>query len=109
MRCMIALSTAKWTALGGYVLSSAGVCLFTQLGNIPNSRFSFEVLNYSALLSFVATLGGFLIATVGSVIWARRSGTRQPLKIAVLIGVVNLALSLAIDVNVHGTSAILMF
>ena len=56
-----------------------------------------------------ATLGGFVTATVGSAIWARRSRTRQPLKIATYVGVVSVFLSLIVGVNVHGPSAMLMF
>jgi hypothetical protein len=56
-----------------------------------------------------ATCGGFLIALVASAIWAKRERTHQPLKIALLIGVVCFLLSITVGVNVHGPGAILIF
>jgi hypothetical protein len=68
-----------------------------------------NVLNAAVVGSMAAMLGGFVTATVGSAIWARRTLTRQPLKIAVSIGVGSLFLSPIVGVNVHGPSAILIF
>jgi len=48
-------------------------------------------------------------AIVGSAIWARRTATRQPLKVAAVTGVASFFLISLTDVNVHGPSAILMF
>lgn len=106
---MLALSKAKWTALTGYALAAAGILVYTQLDRIVDLRMGFHVLNVAALGSMAATLGGFVTATVGSAIWARRSPTRQPLKIAICVGVGSVLLSLMVGVNVHGPSAMLMF
>jgi hypothetical protein len=106
---MLAFSKARWTALTGYALAAAGIILYTQLDRIVNLRMGKNVLNAAVVGSMAATLGGFVTATVGSAIWARRTLTRQPLKIAVSIGVESLFLSLIVGVNVHGPSAILMF
>jgi hypothetical protein len=78
-----------------------------QHGNIEN--LSVEVLDSAVAVSLAATFGGFIMATVGSVIWARRIATRQPLKIAVLIGVGSLFINLLTSGNIHGPTAILMF
>jgi hypothetical protein len=101
------LSNAKWAALTGYALSTAGIILSMQLGNIEN--LSVEVLDSAVAVSLAATFGGFIMATVGSVIWARRIATRQPLKIAVLIGIGSLFINLLASGNIHGPTAILMF
>jgi len=106
---MLAFSKAKWTALTGYALAAAGILLYTQLDRIVDLRMGFHVLNVAALGSMAATLGGFVTATVGSAIWARRNLTRQPLKIAASVRAGSLLLSLIVGVNVHGPSAILMF
>lgn len=92
---MLTQSTAKQIAIIGYALAAAGIVLY-----------SFGVI---VLTSVAATFGGFLTAIVGSAIWARRSPTRQPLKVAVLIGVLSFLLCLAVGVNIHGSSALLMF
>ncbi len=68
-----------------------------------------NVLNAAVILSVAATVGGFLTAIVASAIWARRTLTRQPLKIAASIGVGSSFLSAIVGVNIHGQSAILMF
>lgn len=109
---MVTESRAKWIAIIGYALASPGIVIYTQLGRIVDLRLRENVLNVLkvvVLSSMALTLGGFLTAIVGSAIWARRSPTRQPLKIAALIGVGSFFLCLAVDVNVHGPSAILMF
>lgn len=104
---MSELSDAKWVALIGYALTTAGIILFMQLSNIES--LSVKVLDFAVVTSLAATFGGFIMATVGSVIWARRSATRQPLKIAVLIGIGSLFMNLLTSGNVHGPTAILMF
>jgi uncharacterized membrane protein YesL len=105
---MLTQSRAKRIAIIGYALAAVGIVLYTQLDRIVDMRME-DVLGVAVVSSMAATFGGFLIAIVGSVTWARRSATRQPLKIAVLIGVASLWLCLAVDVNVHGPSALLMF
>jgi hypothetical protein len=106
---MLALSKAKWTALAGYAFAAAGIIFYTQLDRIVDLKMGGGVLNAAAVGSMAATLGGFVTATVGSAIWARRTLTRQPLKIAISIGAGSVLLSLIIGVNIHGPSAILMF
>jgi len=106
---MSADSRAKWIALAGYAFAAAGIILYTQLDRIVNLRMGESVLNAAVFGSMAATFGGFVIATVGSVIWARRAPTHVPLKIAISVGVGSLFLLLMVDVNVHGPSAILMF
>ena len=106
---MLASSRAKSIALTGYALATAGIVLFTQLDRVEALRIGGSVLNSAAVCSMAATFGGFVTATVGSAIWARRTPTRQPLKIAASIGAGSLFLSLLVGVNVHGPSAILMF
>ncbi|MFZ0420403.1 MAG: hypothetical protein WAM04_20030 [Candidatus Sulfotelmatobacter sp.] len=106
---MLAFSRAKWTAVTGYTCAAAGTITFTQLDRIENLRMGGNVLNAAVILSVAATVGGFLTAIVASAIWARRTLTRQPLKIAASIGVGSSFLSAIVGVNIHGQSAILMF
>jgi hypothetical protein len=106
---MLAFSRAKWIALTGYTLAAVGIILFTQLDRIVALRIGDNVLNAAAVASMAAIFGGFVTATVGSAIWAGRTLTRQPLKIAASVGAGSLLLSLIVGVNVHGPSAILMF
>ena len=96
-------------AIIGYGFAAAGILLYTQLDRIENWRIGLHILNAAALSSMVATFGGFLVSIVGSAIWARRSPTHQPLKIAIAIGIVSILLCLLVSVNVHGPSAMLMF
>jgi hypothetical protein len=93
----------------GYALAAVGIVLYTQLARIVDLRMGENVLSVAVLSGMAATFGGFLTAIVGSAIWARRSPTRQPLKIAVSMGVGSFLLCLAVGVNVHGPSAMLMF
>ena len=106
---MLTQSRAKRVAMIGYALAASGILLYTQLDRIVDWRIGIDVLNAAALCSIAATFGGFLTAIVGSAIWARKSPTRQPLKIAVLIVVGSFLLCLLTGVNVHGPSAMLMF
>lgn len=106
---MLGFSRAKLTALIGYTLAGSGMILYTQLDRIVDLRVGDNVLNVAALGSMTAMFGGFVAATVGSAIWARRSSTRQPLKIAFSIGVAGVLLALLVGVNIHGPSAMLMF
>jgi hypothetical protein len=106
---MLTLSRAKLTALTGYALAAAGIVLYTQLDRVVELRLGDTVLNLAIVSSLAATFGGFVTAIVGSAIWARSTPTRQPLKIAALIGVGGFLLCLAVNVNVHGSSAVLMF
>jgi hypothetical protein len=106
---MLAFTRAKWIALTGYAVAVAGSIVYTQLGNIANLRVSDTIFNVAIVGSMAATFGGFVAAGVGSAIWTRRSTTRQPLLLAVLIGAASLLLALLLGVNVHGPSAILMF
>ena len=106
---MLPESKAKRMAIVGYALASAGIVLYTQLGRIADWRIGVNVMNAAALCSMVATFGGSLTAIVGSAIWARRSPTHRPLKVAFLVGVGSFFLCLAVDVNIHGPSAILIF
>ena len=96
-------------AVIGYALAAAGIVLYTQLDRIVELRMGENVLGVAVLGSMAATFGGFLTAIVGSAIWARRVPTRQPLKVDVLIGIASFLLCLAIGVNIHGASAMLMF
>jgi hypothetical protein len=105
---MLTQDGAKRVAVLGYALAAAGIVLYTQLDRISESRMAENVEGVAAV-SIAATFGGFLTAIVGSAIWARRSPTRQPLTIAVLIGVGSFLFCLAVDVNVHGPTALLMF
>lgn len=102
---MLTQSKAKRIAIVGYALAAVGIVLYTQLDRISDLRMG----DVADVGSMAATFGGFLTAIVGSAIWARRSPSRQPLKIAVSIGVGTFLLCLAVDVNVHGPSALLMF
>jgi hypothetical protein len=104
---MLTLSRAKRVAMVGYASAALGIVLYTQLDRIV--PLGDNVLDAVVMSSFAATFGGFLTAIVGSAIWARRTPTRQPLTIALLIGVGSLWLCLVVDVNVHGPSAMLMF
>jgi len=106
---MFSYSIAKWTALTGYAFAAAGILIYTQLGRIVDLRMGFHVLNVAALGSMAATLGGFVTATVGSAIWARQTPSRQPLKIAICIGVGSTLVSLIIGWNIHGPSVMLWF
>ena len=106
---MLAFSKAKWTAVTGYAFAAAGTIIFTQLDRIEDLRMGGNVLDAVVIFSMAATFGGFVTATVASAIWARRTPTRQPLKIAASIGVGSLFLILTVGVNVHGPSVILMF
>lgn len=96
-------------AIIGYASAAVGIVLYTQLGRIVDLRLEDNVLDAVVISSFAATFGGFLTAIVGSAIWARRTPTRQPLKIAVLIGVGSFLLCVAVGVNIHGPTALLMF
>ena len=96
-------------AVIGYALAAAGIVLYTQLDRIVNLRMGENVLGVAVISSMAATFGGFLIAIVCSAIWARRGPTRQPLKVAVLIGIGSFLLCLVVRMNVHGPSAMLMF
>jgi hypothetical protein len=106
---MLTQSTAKQIAMIGYALAVAGIVLYSQLDRIVDLKMSENVLGVIVLTSVAATFGGFLTAIVGSAIWARRSPTRQPLKVAVSIGLLSFLLCLAVRVNIHGSSALLMF
>ena len=106
---MLAFSKAKWTALTGYAFAAAGIIVYTQLDRIADLRMGGNILNAAIVGSMAATFGGFVTATVGSAIWARRHLTHQPLKIAASVGAGSLLFSLIVGVNVHGPSAILMF
>jgi hypothetical protein len=106
---MLTQATAKRVAIGGYALAAAGIVLYTQLDRIVDLRMGEGALGGAVLSSMAATFLGFVAAVVGSAIWARRSATRQPLKVAVLIGVGSLLLCLSVGVNLHGPSALLMF
>jgi len=106
---MFSYSTAKWTALTGYAFAAAGILLYTQLGRVVDLRMGNNVLNIAAVGSMAATLSGFVTATVGSAIWARQNPTRQPLKIAICIGVGSTLVSLIVGWNIHGPSVMLWF
>jgi hypothetical protein len=106
---MLTQSRAKAMATIGYALAALGILLYSQLDRIVDLRLGENVLDAVVASSFAATFRGFLTAIVGSAIWARRTPTRQPLKIAVLIGVGTFLLSLAVGVNLHGPSAMLFF
>ncbi|MGD0507744.1 MAG: hypothetical protein ABSA27_08105 [Terriglobales bacterium] len=106
---MVSFSTARRTALTGYAFAAAGILLYTELDRIVDLRMGDNVLNAAAVGSMAATLGGCVTAIVGSAIWAQRSPTRQPLKIATYAGVGSVFVSLIVGVNVHGPSAMLMF
>jgi hypothetical protein len=97
---MLAFSRAKGIALTGYGLAAAGIILFTQLDRIVDLRLGADVLNAAVVGSMAAIFGGFVTASVGSAIWARRTLTRQPLKIAASVGAGSLLLSLIVGVNV---------
>ena len=105
---MLSESKAKQIAIIGYALAGAGIVLYTQLDRLVELR-SGRSLETAALGSIAATFGGFLTAIVGSVVWARRSQTHRPLKTAFLVGVGSFLLLMAVDGNVHSSSAILMF
>lgn len=106
---MLMETRAKKIAIIGYALAAAGIVLYTQLDRIVDLRIGENVPGVVAVSSTAATFGGFLTAIVGSAIWARRSPTRQPLKITVLIGSGSSLLCLVVGVNVHGPSAMLVF
>lgn len=106
---MLTETKAKQMAIIGYALAGAGIVLYTQLDRIVELRSGGNVLDTAAIGSIAATFGGFLTAIIGSVVWARRNPTHWPLKIAFLVGVASFLLCLAVDVNVHGPSSILMF
>ena len=93
----------------GYALAASGILLYSQLGRIEEWRIGTDALNAAALCSMAATFGGFLIAILGSAIWARKSPTHQPLKVAVLIMVGSFLLCLVTGVNLHSPSAMLYF
>ena len=106
---MLTQARAKRLAVLGYATAAAGIVLYTQLDRIVDLRTGENVLGVVVVSSMAATFGGFLTAIIGSAIWARRSPTRLPLKIAVLIGVGSFLLCLAVGVNIHGPHALLMF
>jgi hypothetical protein len=106
---MVAFSRAKWTALTGYAFAAAGIVLYTQLDRIVGLRLGKNVLDAAAVSSIAATLGGFVAATVGSAIWARQTPSRQPLKIAIYVGVGSVFLSLIVGWNIHGPGVMLWF
>lgn len=95
-------------ALIGYTLAAVGIALYTQLDRIEALSPSENVLGVAVTISLGGTLVGFLIAIVGSAIWARRSSTRQPLKIAALVGLFTLLLCLTVNLNIHGPAAVLV-
>ena len=96
-------------ALTGYASAAAGIVLYTLLERVVELKLGDTVLNVAVLISLAATLGGFVTAIVGSAIWARNTTSRQPLKIAAMIAVGSILLCLAVNVNVHGSSAMLIF
>jgi hypothetical protein len=89
------------------VMATAGTVLSTQLGRISETTNGMALVNGFALASMDTTLGGLLIALVGSVVWARRDSFRQPLWAAMSIGVGSSLLALGINVNIHAPSGIL--
>jgi len=101
---MLPFTRANWIALTGFALAAVGVTLYTQLERVRS-----DVLNVAALGSVSATLGGFITALVGSVIWARRTSIRRPLVVGVSIGIGSLLLSVLLKSNIHGPSGILLF
>jgi hypothetical protein len=105
---MVALNRAKWTVLIGYAVAAVGMVVFTQLDRVANMGTGSDLLNVAGIGSAVATLGGFVTATVGSAIWARRDLTRRPIGIATAIAGLSLLLALAFGVNIHGRTAMFM-
>ena len=91
-------------AVIGFALAAPGLTLYTQLG-----RVGLDLINIAALGNAAATIGGFLVALVGSVIWARRTSIRRPITVGALIGIASLLLSLVLKSNIHGPSGILLF
>jgi hypothetical protein len=101
---MLPFTRANWIALTGFTLAAAGLTLYTQLG-----RVGLDVLNVAALGSAAAIFGGFLTALVGSVIWARRTSIRWPIRVGAAIGIGSFLLSILLRSNIHGPSGILLF
>lgn len=97
------LSRANWITLTGLAAAAAGVFLYSKLGEIDRGRVAV------AVVSEASTFGGLLMALVGSVVWARRASLRQPLSLAVTIGIVVYAAGVCGYVNVHGSGALLLF
>ena len=106
---MLRQDRAKRIAVIGYAFAAAGIVLYTQLDWIADLRMGRNVLGVAVLSSMAATFGGFLVAIVCSAVWARRGSTRQPLMVAILVGIGSFLLCLVVGVNVHGPSAMLMF
>jgi hypothetical protein len=100
---------ARSAALIGYAFAAAGTLLFTQIERIQTLRLEAHLATAVAGGVMAVFLGGFVAAIVGSAIWARRAPTRQPLKIAASIAAASLLISIAVGVNVHSPSVILMF
>jgi hypothetical protein len=106
---MLPFTKANWISLTGLLVASAGVALFTQMDNIPETLRGSAAYDVFPLASFAATVGGPLLALAGSVVWARRASLRQPLWLAVSIGRGCILVGLSVGINVHEPSGILLF
>jgi hypothetical protein len=95
------------TAIVGYAIAAMGVLVFTQADRVSDLRTGSG--GRAAAVGLVTTLTGFIVALIGSILWNRRTRSRQPIVIALAIGLGSWLLAWAIDANVHGPSAILMF
>jgi len=106
---MLPFTRANWISLTGLLVASAGVVLYTQMDNILETFRGSAAHDIFPLANFAATVGGLLLALAGSVVWARRASLRQPLWLAVSIGVGCILIGLVVDINVHEPSGILLF
>jgi len=106
---MFRVSKESRLASAGYALVAAGVLVFSLLDKISRWRVGADLVSDAARGSLGAMLVGFVLACVGSAMWARRAQTRKPLKLAALVAVAAFGLTWMIGVNIHGSSVILMF
>jgi hypothetical protein len=106
---MLPFTKANWISLTGLAVAGAGVVLYTHVENILETLKGSAAHDIFPLASFATTLGGLLMALAGSVVWARRASLRQPLWLAVSIGIGCILIGLVGDINVHQASGILLF
>jgi hypothetical protein len=64
------INRANWISLSGFLVATAGVTIYRQLGTVLEPLSGTHVYNGFALASMAATPGGFLMALVGFVVWA---------------------------------------
>lgn len=99
---------ARRLIFGGTGISVSGIILSLLYTPVLKASRSFRVADDNAILSLAMTLFGLLMAMVGGVLWACVAPFSYLLPWGVSIGVAALLLVKLLDVNLLGSTAILI-